>query len=473
MTTAHMSLSDAAYDETDVLVSHNSPCMTPIHPKLELSPSPPLEVPATTKVSRSSERPAMHETNCKKARATPGDAVLVSYLGDGRNQDVVEAASQEIDDEEDEDDYDDGENDGYSTANDSIACGSHTKEEHQNGEPPRSHPSGSVASPELRILATESLRAAGEPASSEAIPRLTAEISASYKQLSIRDDLPHMPMHTYRNSELSPHGGSHYEADRRSSIITSPKAMGDGALPPLQMDSPKSDFSTRSLPSIKSIEAQLGDFQRLSTERPFYLDEIGSPRSHGGPYPVSPTSCMPRLPPISGSHTSPPVSPHDAFTRHMGSPGAVPTTSSQYQFLANGALTNRSNADYSSSATGETPGTDQSGSTPATSTSVVTDPMSLDNISNPMGPGYQCTEPGCHAPPFQTQYLLSSHANVHSSARPHYCPVPGCPRGEAGKGFKRKNEMIRHGLVHDSPGYVCPFCPEREHKYPRPDNLQR
>ena len=33
--------------------------------------------------------------------------------------------------------------------------------------------------------------------------------------------------------------------------------------------------------------------------------------------------------------------------------------------------------------------------------------------------------------------------------------------------------MIRHTLVHDSPGYICPFCPEREHKYPRPDNLQR
>jgi hypothetical protein len=71
------------------------------------------------------------------------------------------------------------------------------------------------------------------------------------------------------------------------------------------------------------------------------------------------------------------------------------------------------------------------------------------------------------------QYLLNSHANVHSSIRPHYCPVKGCPRSEGGKGFKRKNEMIRHGLVHDSPGYVCPFCPDREHKYPRPDNLQR
>lgn len=67
----------------------------------------------------------------------------------------------------------------------------------------------------------------------------------------------------------------------------------------------------------------------------------------------------------------------------------------------------------------------------------------------------------------------SSHANVHSQERPHFCPVPGCPRGVGGKGFKRKNEMIRHGFVHDSPGYACPFCPNQQHKYPRPDNLQR
>ncbi|KAH8752060.1 hypothetical protein BGZ57DRAFT_912845 [Hyaloscypha finlandica] len=33
--------------------------------------------------------------------------------------------------------------------------------------------------------------------------------------------------------------------------------------------------------------------------------------------------------------------------------------------------------------------------------------------------------------------------------------------------------MIRHGLVHDSLGYVCPFCPDQERKYPRPDALQR
>lgn len=108
-----------------------------------------------------------------------------------------------------------------------------------------------------------------------------------------------------------------------------------------------------------------------------------------------------------------------------------------------------------------------------------------------IAPGYKCDFSGCQAPPFQTQYLLrfvwllacyakspsnvisSSHKNVHTNLRPHYCPVKECPRSEGGKGFKRKNEMIRHGLVHESPGYVCPFCPDREHRYPRPDNLQR
>ncbi|KAF3004234.1 hypothetical protein E8E13_007354 [Curvularia kusanoi] len=97
----------------------------------------------------------------------------------------------------------------------------------------------------------------------------------------------------------------------------------------------------------------------------------------------------------------------------------------------------------------------------------------LANVPQGLTGSYKCEEPGCTAAPFQTQYLLNSHANVHSQTRPHFCPVKGCPRSEGGKGFKRKNEMIRHGLVHQSPGYVCPFCPDREHKYPRPDNLQR
>jgi hypothetical protein len=86
---------------------------------------------------------------------------------------------------------------------------------------------------------------------------------------------------------------------------------------------------------------------------------------------------------------------------------------------------------------------------------------------------FLCKVPGCKAPPFQTNYLLQSHTSVHSNDRPHFFPVQGCSRALGGKGFKRRNELIRHGLVHGSPGYTCPFCTEKEHKYPRPDNLQR
>jgi len=101
--------------------------------------------------------------------------------------------------------------------------------------------------------------------------------------------------------------------------------------------------------------------------------------------------------------------------------------------------------------------------------SAAEDPRSARSL----GGAYACTYQGCNVPPFHTQYLLNSHMNVHSDKRNHFCPVKDCPRGPGGRGFKRKNEMIRHGLVHTSPGYVCPYCPDQKHKYPRPDNLQR
>lgn len=77
-------------------------------------------------------------------------------------------------------------------------------------------------------------------------------------------------------------------------------------------------------------------------------------------------------------------------------------------------------------------------------------------IANGLAPqGYSCTFPGCTAPPFQTQYLLNSHTNVHSNQRPHFCPVNGCPRGPGGQGFKRKNEMIRYVFALASSLFVC------------------
>jgi hypothetical protein len=256
-----------------------------------------------------------------------------------------------------------------------------------------------------------------------------------------------------------------------------------GELPPIRQHSPQSALSNGNGTghiTLPSISDQLGDLNHL-TETAAAGDSAFSQSPPARP--------PPRFSAVPG-HGSPPKSPNDAFRRELPSPGR-----GHFYFNANShrrpSQTDgpqySSAGDYSSSNT-ETPSTDQSSSTPAT---VAIDRMSIDGITNPQIGGFQCTYPGCTAQPFQTQvsrlspfsnhalntnalqYLLNSHANVHSSNRPHYCSVKGCPRSEGGKGFKRKNEMIRHGLVHDSPGYVCPFCPDREHKYPRPDNLQR
>lgn len=240
-----------------------------------------------------------------------------------------------------------------------------------------------------------------------------------------------------------------------------------GELPPIR-HSPKSGLpnGTGTGPiTLPSISDQLGDLNHLPTEGPATGESNNFSQSPPGRQP-------PRFTAVPGQGS--PKSPNDTFRRELPSPGR-----SSHYFYNSNAHRRPSQADsgpqymnagdYSGSSNTETPSTDQSGSTPA----IAIDRMSIDGITNPQIGGFQCTYPGCTAQPFQTQYLLNSHANVHSSNRPHYCMVKGCPRGEGGKGFKRKNEMIRHGLVHDSPGYVCPFCPDREHKYPRPDNLQR
>lgn len=73
--------------------------------------------------------------------------------------------------------------------------------------------------------------------------------------------------------------------------------------------------------------------------------------------------------------------------------------------------------------------------------------------------------------PLASDYDLEEE--LPSSNRPYYCPVSGYYRIEGGKGIKRKTEMIRHGWQHESVGYVCPYCVDHQHNYPRPDNLQR
>lgn len=238
--------------------------------------------------------------------------------------------------------------------------------------------------------------------------------------------------------------------------FTLPSIASHEELASIQEAPPKSS-QTRTSITLPSITAQLGHLMPLAATATTNKDPNGENRpsiSHSPPFPplFSVTQGTQQ-----GRQSFPPVSPNDNFRRELPPPGQSSVAAASPFYWNPPSKTFEGPFCISSSP--ETPSNDQSGWTPAG--------LPATQIG-----GYQCRYPGCSAQPFQTQYLLDSHADSHLN-RPHYCPVRGCPRGEGGRGFKRKNEMIRHGLIHESPGYVCPYCIDRERKYPRPDNLQR
>ncbi|KAF7561906.1 hypothetical protein G7046_g2251 [Stylonectria norvegica] len=427
--------------DPDEAVPRHSPLMTPLRPKLEPFTSPSPEIPPAQVSHSPASFDGRDKSNRQKLLSRSGDEVLLTFLDNGRAE-IARAAGREA-----------------------LACDEDIPEEDEFSlDGPTDEPV--IASPTLPNFAADvpilqnlaaGASAPGPGPASKPVP----DISVSTGQLSIRDDRPPATVAVVPTAVGYSARDPFSAIDSRNGAKSPPLAMltPAGELPPLlQMDSPRSESGGHILPSIRS---SLGDALQPAEK------DLAFRQAQSSGFPRSPTVGGPRFHPMATSQTSPPpISPNDGYSRSLPSPRSLPA-SSPYYYVAT-LPHHRHGAEYSSSnTTGETPSTDQS--TPATSTSVA-DRMSIDGITNPQ---YICNVRGCNAAPFQTQYLLNSHANVHSSARPHYCSVSGCARGEGGRGFKRKNEMIRHGLVHDSPGYVCPFCPDREHKYPRPDNLQR
>ncbi|KAI1412886.1 hypothetical protein F5Y13DRAFT_38861 [Hypoxylon sp. FL1857] len=484
---AHDPSASDVYDPDDVL-PQNSPLMKAHRPKLEPSPSPPA-IPLP-KVSFSPRSGRKLSNQRQKIRPSLGDAVLIHYLDGGKRPDIVaEAWSQPLTYNDDDDAQSKGDTeetiDGSGDEED-------TRSHEMSPVPAQRHnlrADASVAkSIDLQFLATNALAAAkaaskttdadgSQSPNGESRLAQTATQVQGLRMDGPRDDntmkdanrpvlaapiSPYQsqgPQDMYSPRQYPPGQVLMHPNNVRSPPVLSPPT-GHGELPPIQEVSPKSDSTNHDpLPSIRS---QL--FDQLT----------GPPKDlamrNGPQFPHSPPGGPPRLGGIPGSHASPPISPNE-YRQSMPSPAhTIPGMSPYYYSSSSNTSHHRSGADYSSSSNTDTPSGSGDALTPATS---ITERMSIDNMTNPQVGAFVCTVQGCNAPPFQTQYLLNSHANVHSSARPHYCSVKGCPRSEGGKGFKRKNEMIRHGLVHDSPGYVCPFCPDREHKYPRPDNLQR
>lgn len=437
------------YLDPDDVGLHNSPPLKPMKVNLQPSPSPPPAVPLPLISPDSSPGPPDRKGSGRpKYRPSQGDAVLVSFMAGGQHLDVARDAG----DKPLASDIEEGEESVKGTEV-SIST-----EEVKDEDIPKENGINlaALAADALRHSAKSTSESAEkEAASSSFFPKLGASCAGEPME-GMKTTIPSI-------STLYVDG----TGSKSSPDITVKHEMSGapaaGELPPIRQHSPKSALSNGNGTShitLPSISDQLGDINHLA-------EAAGDSAFSQSP----PARPPPRFSAVPG-HGSPPKSPNDAFRRELPSPGRGHfyfNANSHRRLSQNDGQHYSSSGDYSSSNT-ETPSTDQSGSTPAT---VAIDRMSIDGITNPQIGGFQCTYPGCTAQPFQTQYLLNSHANVHSSNRPHYCSVKGCPRSEGGKGFKRKNEMIRHGLVHDSPGYVCPFCPDREHKYPRPDNLQR
>ena len=397
------------------------------------------------------------KSNRSKNKPSQGDAVLVSFMDNGRRPEIALEAAKQL-----------------------LASEHEFEEESFKGGPPITLQNPHLAA----IAAAAGALAQGLQESTEQESAAGAQGGAPSAAVETGDAQPMedvKPSIPSANATQVPDYSGQPSPDPAVKVEKPPTA---GELPPIRHNSPKMGMQNGNgtvAMSLPSLSESIGNLN--------HIPKTVAPAESSTFSQSPPNRPAIQFPPMG--HVSPPRSPTNVFGPRRELPS--PTGGRGHPYYYGHSRTNTADtpqyssaSDYNSANT-ETPSTDNSISTPAT----ILDRMSIDGITNPQIGGFRCAYPNCTAAPFHTQvsfqaflpynvqpliplkYLLNSHANVHSSNRPHYCSVKGCPRSEGGKGFKRKNEMIRHGLVHDSPGYVCPFCPDREHKYPRPDNLQR
>ncbi|KAK2070603.1 hypothetical protein P8C59_005085 [Phyllachora maydis] len=471
--------SDDCYDPDDV-VPRNSPLLTPLRPVFSHEPSPPASFPVQDVVVGSSPRRGKRRSrgrmkDLRRAQPSPGDVVLLEHLGGGETPEIpqragVEALPYDTDDEEMPPRP--TSHSPHAPLGDAAPLDLHHDAPLKDTDLALADHGGDVPDPPSKMDGTLQSLAAGALAFATTDPPATAATAATAgptppnTEHDVAKERPPVPLQpptfrdvSYKDADRA-HGGAAAPSPFTPASLCSPQE----GLPPI-VRSPRSEVNGNT--PLPSIRVQLADLQYL--EHPHAADAWPKTQRHPAAFTHSPPATMSRMGSLSQisqvSQGSPPRSPNDQSLRREPPSPAYPEApmglrSPPFHYNRNAF---QQSPEAPAPAPAMTPQSDPSGPTPA--------PPVLDR-DHALGI-YVCTYPGCHAQPFQTQYLLNSHTNVHSSIRPHYCPVKGCPRSEGGRGFKRKNEMIRHGLVHDSPGYVCPFCPDREHKYPRPDNLQR
>lgn len=292
-----------------------------------------------------------------------------------------------------------------------------------------------------------------EPSDSLEVSHLSIQGSPTNRRVDVLPSLkPSLPSLNIRKPSIP-------TTSQHDSIAQSP-ALSRYAISPQDFDPSQTLARIQSHPSPQSSHASPAEFKQTLPSLETALSSVTDVPSYNDP-----NSSISRRSPnhLSPFGRSPPAYPQTAQSVPL-SPPRFSTNPASWRTLSN----NSSNSAGSEhvSATGSNSASTPASSAPrhSPSNSAVTPQYHGSDHDSPgsemTGPedqsdesaqrsmsvsqGYTCPWPGCTAPPFQTQYLLNSHTNVHSNTRPHFCPVKDCPRGPGGQGFKRKNEMIRY-----------------------------
>lgn len=249
----------------------------------------------------------------------------------------------------------------------------------------------------------------------------------------------------------SAQGGTTGIQELSSASRSPPTVLPRAITPPPREAAPVSPCTER-LPSFRQLTGQLSELaEAAASQEPrarAYSTTSQSPRlryHHSYPGSTQTSPVRPYDPARSPTHHGSPPRHHptayyaDRRTSVMVEPPPMLSASSSCESRGYG-----SSIDGYSTSTAQTTPIEQP--PVATQRPILPPPHGMPASAVILHTGFRCEHSGCDSE-FPTQYLLSSHRNVHSSSRPHYCPVQDCVRGEGGKGFKRKNEMIRHGLV--------------------------
>ena len=286
--------------------------------------------------------------------------------------------------------------------------------------------------------------------------------------LSKKEDAPRKQLNTLPpplngGLRLNLKPSEEFQDDEEDSIIKSPAlakfaiarndAPPDSILPALQPKSPPrsspagSPDQRQTLPNIKTAIGHIKD-----SSFAYAMSPMSRPSPvHLGPYAASPASYSAMSPPPPG--------PPSQYNWRTNARDSKTSSSSNYTSSSSGTVSTPASSIHIPSPAASHPSTlasvpEQNGdglrrdsmsdADSRSESELLADPLADDpNSSRFVAGSYKCTYHSCTAIPFQTQYLLNSHMNVHSNHRTHFCPVDGCTRGPGGQGFKRKNEMIR------------------------------